>query len=748
MNHPRFLWMLIIVFSMGIAVASWQSGKQRPHIPLQDLDIEDTSEEVDRFRLDRSEGFLVIRGDQLFTKSGVTTIRRIVEGLEKLPQIQDVFWIEDIPPLNIFGLSPGWLPEPNAEEKEYQISKSRILDHPLVRGQLAAPDGKTLLLPIRYNWIEVWEDDDCDIRIQEAAKELASDKSLNQFDINITGRVPLYLAAQRAFRSNHLKFQIIGYALVFIISIFLFRDIATIFVVGAAPAIAIFWTEGILKWAAIQSNDLTAVVLPVLITMVGLTDGVHLVVGVSERWQRKQDQKGAVWDALAHIGVACLLTSLTTAIGFLSLLFARSTPIRDFGLACSVAVLVTFIAVMTVIPAICLTPLGSHVIRKKIQVQLIHAEFLKNALRFVLAHYRAVSIAGALLTVICIVISLQLRPDARTINALPANSSAVSALKHCNATMGGIDFVRVVGDFSGMPAHQKRPVGVQKIITQIEEYLSQEILLQHPLSIKHFLRAIEREGGSRGLDAIELMPREIRNLFYDDKNGTFQIYVRAQDLGAAAYTPVFERTAAILKDLEKKHRGLRLEMIGIPVSSARDVSLIVYDLVASLGTASLVILLVMVCFYRSWRIGIVTLIPNLLPLALTGTLLVVTGQNLAIVSVCALAVCIGIAVDDSIHFLTRFRQELERGLEIEEAIETTFFGVGGALIITTVVLISGFATVLISPLPTHRMFSMMACATIGGALIGDLLFLPALLKWMIRRPTDLLCRETVKRKKD
>jgi predicted RND superfamily exporter protein len=244
------------------------------------------------------------------------------------------------------------------------------------------------------------------------------------------------------------------------------------------------------------------------------------------------------------------------------------------------------------------------------------------------------------------------------------------------------------------------------------------------------------------------MPRGIRNLFYDGKNDTFQIYIRAQDLGAAAYTPVFDRTAAMLKDLEEEHTGLRLQMIGIPVTSARDVSLIVYDLVASLGTASLVILLVMVCFYRSWRIGIVTLIPNLLPLALTGTLLVATGQNLAIVSVCALAVCIGIAVDDSIHFLTRFRQELERGLEIEEAIKTTFFGIGGALIITTVVLISGFATVLISPLPTHRMFSMMACATIGGALVGDLLFLPALLKWMIRSPTDLLSGERSDPEKD
>ena len=296
--------------------------------------------------------------------------------------------------------------------------------------------------------------------------------------------------------------------------------------------------------------------------------------------------------------------------------------------------------------------------------------------------------------------------------------------------------MKITGEFQS--AGTQTDIDLLEVISKIDNFLSREPLLRHPLSIKTLLDSLGRKSTTDSMDYVELLSPSIRNVLLNQDRNQIQIYIRTQDLGAAVYAPVFARLMEQLEKLQNEYSGLRLTLSGIPVKSSRDVSLIVYDLVASLGTASIIILLVMIIFYRSWRIGLVTIIPNLFPLALTGTLLVATDQNLAIVSVCALAVCIGIAVDDSIHFLTRFRQELEKGIDVESAIRSTFFGVGGALIITTLILISGFATVLISPLPTHRMFSMMACVTIGGALIGDLLFLPALLKWLVRKPSDIL----------
>ena len=514
-------------------------------------------------------------------------------------------------------------------------------------------------------------------------------------------------------------------------------------IVGAVPAISMFWTSGALEWLSIQGNDLTSVVLPVLITMVGLTDGVHLMVVFRKHWTGEKPRFEALQRAIATVGVACLLTSITTAVGFGSLLLARSTPIRDFGLACSVGVLVTFVAVLTIIPALAISRLGKFVRHEKENHRPFELQKLHRLLNFILRRYRSISILGAVLTILCIGVSLSLKPDARTINALPADSPATLALKHCNESMGGIDFVKITGEFSN--SSTQTDVYLLEVINKINHFLSQESLLRHPLSIQTLLDSLGRKSPTESMDYVELLSPSIRNVLLNQARDQIQIYIRTQDLGAAVYTPVFARLNEKLDKLENAYSGLQLTLSGIPVKSSRDVSLIVYDLVASLGTASIIILLVMIIFYRSWRIGLVTIIPNLFPLALTGALLVATGQNLAIVSVCALAVCIGIAVDDSIHFLTRFRQELEKGIDVESAIRSTFFGVGGALVITTLILISGFATVLISPLPTHRMFSMMACATIGGALVGDLLFLPALLKWMVRQPSDILGTPSMQR---
>ena len=103
------------------------------------------------------------------------------------------------------------------------------------------------------------------------------------------------------------------------------------------------------------------------------------------------------------------------------------------------------------------------------------------------------------------------------------------------------------------------------------------------------------------------------------------------------------------------------------------------------------------------------------------------GRPLEITSVCAFTICLGIAVDDTIHFLSRFRYELAIDGDVDAAIRRSFIRVGTALILSSVVLVSGFATVLTSQMPGHQVFAGMACATIAAALVGDLLILPAIL---------------------
>ena len=154
---------------------------------------------------------------------------------------------------------------------------------------------------------------------------------------------------------------------------------------------------------------------------------------------------------------------------------------------------------------------------------------------------------------------------------------------------------------------------------------------------------------------------------------------------------------------------------------------IVIDLAASLGSAAIIIFVVLAIAYRSLRIGLISVIPNVMPLALTGTWLVWRQESLELVSVCAFTVCLGIVVDDTIHFLSRFEEERKTTRNRHEAIRRAFGNVGIAMVMTTVVLVAGFGTVAFSDSRDHYIFASMGAITIAAALVGDLILLPAML---------------------
>ncbi|MCG8650765.1 MAG: MMPL family transporter, partial [Pirellulales bacterium] len=179
-------------------------------------------------------------------------------------------------------------------------------------------------------------------------------------------------------------------------------------------------------------------------------------------------------------------------------------------------------------------------------------------------------------------------------------------------------------------------------------------------------------------------------------------------------------------EIAKQHPNFTVSLGGNAVWRWQNLFRIVIDLAKSLGTASLIIFGVLTIVYRSVRLGLISIVPNIFPLAATACLLLASGLYLEIVSVCAFTVCLGIAVDDTIHFLTRYKEESEVIADRRMAIRKAFVGVGTALIMTTVVLSVGFATALWSDARDPQIFAMMCILTFASALFADLVFLPAL----------------------
>jgi len=674
-----------------------------------------------------SELLLLVTGEDFFTPTAAVALRQAVAELESLPQVQQVMWMDRAPPLNLFGLREPALPDHRASQRRFDSARQRALDNPLIAGQLLSHDGKTLLMSIEMDWFYVRSNADCTTALVDTVRRVLEEHQLT-FAVGLTGEMPIRLVMSAASKDNDRKFQLIAYGVILLLATVLFRGLSAVVITAIAPALGVFWTMGCIRFLHFEDNPFNHVVVPVLLSLVGFTDGVHMMTQIRVHRSQGMAVRAAVARSLDEVGAACFLTSLTTAIGFASLSWAHHQVVREFGWCCVLGVGVTFLAIVSAIPLACLTPLGRTVHRGQgtgwIEKNLEHAT---GIVVVVMRRRKLFAGLAILTTIVTIMITSLLQPDERILNAIPERSQEAKWLRHIDRSFGGLEtaFIQVTWNQS-VDAQSPEVVEVSD---SIEQMLREEPLLGTPLGIARLIDALPGDAAPADKAAmLDLLPPPLRRVFLLPEQQTLKVIFRLQDLGIANYGPIFERILIRLEQLEANHPDFEMTLEGGAVWRWKNLYRIMVDLTKSLGTASIVIFLVLSVVYRSLRLGMIAIIPNLLPLTVTGAGMWLFGQPLELVSVLAFTVCLGIAVDDTIHFMTRYRFERARGEGTQtEAIERAFRGVGAALIMTTLVVVCGFTTVLWSDTREHHVFAMMGGITIAAALIADMLFLPALL---------------------
>ncbi|MFH1304551.1 MAG: MMPL family transporter, partial [Planctomycetota bacterium] len=430
-DHPLLVTLFILLLS-GIAmlgytmpeqVRDWfkpAPPKQVQQAPAEPPVKQERPPDVNPISLTDADTILVIDSDQFFTTDGVKALRAIVKEIESLDYVQSVFWLEDIPNLNIFGLREPLIPNERASQKRLDDAKEKAIHHPLVGGQLLSVDGKTLLLMVKFDWLHVVDDEACTTGLKQVAEKVTARYPELHFSLMTTGRVPIYLTAVRTHNANKVKYQVIGYGMILLMAVILFRGISAVIIVALAPMFGVFLTMGFIQFLDFQDNPFNDVVLPVLLSLVGLTDGVHLMVQIRRHRASGLSGRDAARRGIQEVGLACFLTSVTTAIGFGSLSLAHHDTVREFGYSCVIGVLLTFIAVITVIPLACRTWLGRsiHMGYGKGIIDR-HLGRISVIIELVLKRSRLISSLGIGVTAVLILISLTLRPDERRANMLP-----------------------------------------------------------------------------------------------------------------------------------------------------------------------------------------------------------------------------------------------------------------------------------------------------------------------------------------
>jgi predicted RND superfamily exporter protein len=681
---------------------------------------------VQPISLSGSDAVLVIESQAFFTPRGTEAMRHIADKLRELEQVGSLLWMDDIPMLNIFGLGEPLLPKVSASSGRFEAARERAMQHPLVVGQLLSTDGQTALMLINFNDYFLFSDAAATDQVRSTAELAAQDFPDIEMRFRMTGRIPATISAVARHEANQLKYQLIGYGVILVMTLILFRGIRAVIIVSLAPIAGVFWTTGIVNFFD-YNNPLVDVILPVLVSLVGLTDGVHLMVQIRKLRASGLSEGVAAEEGLKQVGVACFLTSLTTAVGFGSLMLADSVWVQEFGWCSTLGVVLCFLAVVIIIPLACDSWLGRglHVGYQKGLIDR-HLQRISVVISWVLRYRTSIAVVAIASTLGLLAIGLTLEPDQRETDGLPLDAESTQAMLHVDRAFGGLEFSNIEVSWDAEVSADSPEI--LEVITAADDVLRSEPLIGHPLSLRNLIDAQPGSGpAAERMTLIDLLPPPLKRAFYTPEQRTASISFRVQDLGIATYGPVFTRITKQIAEIETQHPQFKLNLEGRAVWRWRNLYQIVVDLASSLGSAAVIIFLILAIVYRSLRLGLISIIPNLFPLALTASYLVWAGYNLEIVMVCNFTVCLGIAVDDTIHFLTRFREERPHCSSDDEAISRAFTGVGTALIMTTAVLVAGFSIVTLSDSRDHRIFATMGALTIAAALFCDLIFLPALL---------------------
>ena len=745
LRHARALTALVLG---ACVLAGWGGSKlevdDQPTsiIRSDDAAFAQMEEVFEQFGSDDGACLLLLEGADPFSPAGVRGLRRLVDALEELDGIVTGA-VSLLDMRTRVGLP--LLPAADASPERFEEARAAAATHPLVAGKLLGSDGATNLvvaqladetLPVaelrrRVRAIEA-------VLAGNTAGSAADDTAGSPADttggrepgasagrspaapwrVSMTGVPPLRVQIFDAIRREQVVLSLLAGVVGAVISFAVFRRLGPVLITSAASLVSAWWALGVMGASGETINLLNAA-LPVLVLVIALTDGMHLMIAVLRRREEGAHPHRAGAHAIRSLGRACMLTSLTTAIGFASLAVSDIEVIRRFGLVFAGAVGLTFLAVITVVPL-----LGSAFLRRTpsgsaaLQGAGLARPF-ELAARAVVGRSRLVTALGTALTVGMAAVSLQMVPDNRLTEAVPHDHAAARTLERLEAVFGGSVETSILVEFEDEQA------GLDAMVA-VEERLAEEPFATGSLSIVDVLRSLPG-GDEPRATALELLPATATRSLLRRDLGRALIRFRVPDEGAAVAEPGYARIQDGLRAVEAAHPGVRLHLTGTGYVARTNVNVIIEDFALGLWVAALTIVFVLAAAFRSLRLGLLSVIPNAFPLAVAGSVLAGLGLELQVSSVLAFTVCLGIAVDDTIHLVSRYRAERLRGRPPEEAAVRAVTAVGRALVITTLVLVGGWGMLLLSEVPTTQLFGVIGLVGLTAALVGDLILLPAML---------------------
>jgi hypothetical protein len=693
------------------------------------------------------EGVDLLKRPQLEAVSRVATELQLAEGVAGIVSMLSARQKPDAT-----GYAAPVVPDDLPEGAAYDEVVRQLRTNEVVDGKFLSKDGQLAMIVLSLERAVVAERSAGAIigGIEEAVrKELAG----TGLTFKLAGAPVMQLEIRNAVERDQLVYNGLGLAFGAAIAMIFFRRVSLMLVAALPPVLAVVWSLGLLGFLGVKLNLFLNVMTPLIMVM-GFADSMQMVSAMRIKLREGYGRRVAMRFAVDVVGPACVLAHGTALVAFLALLFSDSGLIRTFGMAGALAVLISYIAVILVLPL-----LGVLLVRneEKLARDRNPADSLMDGLGTLVGGivdhvvHRSLSytIVGLVLFGLMTAAYVQLEPRYRLADQVPDREQALKANAKIDQKLTGANPVHIMIELpKGAGLYDPATI---EVISQTHRILEKTAGLGNVWSLESLRRWLADTGDTR-IETVQkyvaILPDHLVRRFIDKDQAAVLVTGRLPDIDSSQILPVVERVDRALDPLRSAHAGYRISVTGLPAvaarNSARMISQLNESLPACVGFAAVLLGLA----FRSGFVALITILPGLFPVVAAGAWLWMRGGGLEFASVVALLVVFGLGVDALIHFLNRLLIEEAKHEpagaspreQQMEAIKRARVLVGPAIILTTIVLTFGLGVTMFSDLPSLRLFGLVCGITLAASLVADLVFLPATIMlarivWPLR-PTE------------
>jgi len=687
---------------------------------------------------------IAMQSEDVFRAETLARLRRVSDGIAQFPEVRKVQSLTDVVSFR-YDASNDWievasfLDEIPTDPSELEAHRQRALADPLYQQVLISEDGRTAAINVTFR--KMTDQQFIDARMDERIQAILDAETTAEIRFHLAGRSHIKVHIYRLMLRDMRRLIPIALGVVAAGLWLVFGSWRAVLLPMAVILLSALWTFGAMAHLERPLTVLTTLLAPML-AAIGSAYGIHMVSRYQEEAAGGREGPAAALHCLRHMRLPVLVAGLTTMIGFGALLITDVPAVFEVGAFSVLGVASITLLTLTMLPAaLAISPLrfdagvAARGLSSRIDVGLDRA--LAALCRLATRRATPVLVASAALVVVCAAAIPRIVIDTDYLSFFDESSEIRREFEAVNRLLAG-----AVPIYISLRADQPgafRDSEVLRAMERIQRDAEAIPAVSRTLSLVDTVRVMnrvvsrddpeaERIPDTRGAVAelIFMAPKGDLDRYTNVNHSRANVLVRTGAVGSAAVRSVAAQLeAAISKGALPE--GIEADVTGNAILLSRSADGIARSQPQTVCLAALAIFVLVALSFRSLRLASVAMVPNLVPVVIFFGALGLGAAPLSLPTSLIGSVALGIAVDDTVHFLVRYGRERRIGLTPEQAALLCARRAGRAIAITSFMLMAGFLVVGLSSFATLRQFGILSAATMGVCLLTDLVLLPALL---------------------